>query len=359
MDPFIFKLIASGIVAFLAVAGILPRMRRLAIRNGFVDMPGGRKDHEEIVPPIGGLVVFPVFTVLALAAGMDLNAYWPLLTALALILMVGALDDYLDIKASFKFFIQFVAALLIVVKGGVVVESLGDFFGTGPLELGIAAIPFTVFCVMLLINAINMMDGLDGLAGGMGTIILFWMLVAEIFNDVTGKGTAIFLVLLIGALGGFLISNMRTPFNKRAKVFLGDSGSMALGLILAWFSIRLSQPPHHTLVPISVAWIVALPVIDAFGLFMIRIFSGRHPFSADRLHFHHRFIHAGVPPGKATVIILVTGFVLGLTGFLGTIWDAPEYLLTYAWIGLLGLHTFFTVKSEKFITFLTEVFGTR
>ncbi len=356
MEPDIFKSLIAAFIAFLAVVVLVPSFRLLAVNSGFVDRPGGRKDHEELVPPIGGLLIFPVYVILALAAGMDIEAYWPLISAIMLLGITGALDDYMDIKASVKFLIQFIAAFLIVVPGGAVIDNLGNLFGTGPLTTGFAALPFTIFCVMLLINAVNMMDGLDGLAGGNGLAVLFWLAVALTVSGEAGM-QLVYVLLLAGTLAGFLYYNIRSPVNRRATVFLGDSGSMALGLVLAWFCIKLSQPPHQALAPISVAWIIALPVIDAFGLFVIRIFSGRHPFSADRLHFHHNFVHAGLSAGKSTMLILATGFLLGLAGYAGVLAGIPKYVLTYAWIVLLVLHTLLKLNSQHFISFLEKLFS--
>jgi UDP-GlcNAc:undecaprenyl-phosphate GlcNAc-1-phosphate transferase len=355
MEPSLFSLFNLGVIAFLTVCVLLPGFCRIAVRNGFVDRPGGRKEHERKVPPIGGLVIFPVFIILAFVAGMDIREYWPLITALALLLITGAMDDKMDVKASVKFFIQFVAAFLIVVPGGTVIGTLGCFLWPQPLYTGFMGIPFTIFCVMLLINAINMMDGLDGLAGGKSFIILLWLAVAAGMSGNAGN-QLLYIVLLMGTLGGFLYYNMRSPITKKAKVFLGDSGSMALGLVLAWFAIRLAQSPYHAVTPISVAWILALPVIDAFGLFVIRIASGRHPFSADRLHFHHHFINAGIPAGQSTLLILAIGYVFGLIGYGGFYIGVPEFYLTYAWIALLATHTFLTVRSKDFIAFLEKAF---
>ncbi len=359
MEPTLLKLVSLAVISFFAVALMLPRFRRLAARSGFVDRPGGRKDHEAVVPPIGGLVIFPVFIILALAAGMDIGEYGPLLAALGLILVTGSLDDYMDINANLRFFIHFIAAFLIVVPGGAEIRTLGNFFGFGTLSLSWMGAPFTIFCVMLLINAFNMMDGLDGLAGGKGVIVLVWLVVAEGIGGNTGGEQIAYMVLLMGAIGGFLFSNMRTPINKKAKVFLGDSGSMALGLVAAWFCIRLSQPPAQAMPPIVVAWILSVPVIDAFALFTIRLSSGRHPFSADRLHFHHHFVHAGLSPGQATCVILIIGYLLGLAGYAGAYFGLPEYVLTYAWIMLLAIHTLITFNSVKFISFLARNFVSR
>src|SRR5690606_15367016 len=102
----------------------------------------------------------------------------------------------------------------------------------------------------------------------------------------------------MGALAGFLVYNLRTPLRKQAAVFMGDAGSMALGLVVAWFAMSLAQEPHVVFAPISVAWILALPIIDICAQFNRRVREGRHPFSPDRGHFHHHFRHAGISSGQ-------------------------------------------------------------
>lgn len=162
--------------------------------------------------------------------------------------------------------------------------------------------------------------------------------------------------LLAAALAGFLFYNMRHPLRDKACVFLGDTGSMALGLIIAWFCIHISQGEGAALTPISIAWVIALPIIDAFGLFAMRIYEGRHPFSADLRHFHHHFIHAGFPVGESTFMILSLGTTLGAVGFLASVLNWPEIIMTFFWILLWIGHAILVIKSHRFIQFLEHIF---
>ena len=315
-------LIFLPLLAFFLVLAAIPPARRLALRYDFVDAPGGRKHHEDPVPPIGGLVVFPVFMLLSVLAGADLQSYWPLYLGLAILLFTGAVDDLEQVNAWAKFFVQIAVAALVVIAGQARLYSLGDLFGFGNLELGWMSIPFSMAAVVLLINAINLMDGLDGLAAGKGFIVLGWLVLACFL---AGEGAASAVILpLLGALAGFLFYNMRHPLRDRACVFLGDAGSLGLGLTLAWFCIGLAQEPDPILVPISVAWILALPIMDACGQFFRRVREGRHPFSPDRGHFHHHFIHAGMKVGQATPAILGVGVLLGAVGVFGVTLGVPQ-----------------------------------
>ncbi len=339
-------------IAFLAVLAVIPPLRRLAVALDFTDKPGGRKTHEGSVPLIGGLIIFPIFMAGSFLAGVDWSAYWPLFAALALVLITGAFDDRAHIRPWIKFTVQFVAAFLIVLPGGAQVHELGYLFGFGEIGLGVMSVPFSVFCVVLLINAINLMDGLDGLAAGKSFVVLLWLMLA---CALAGEWPPFWtMAVLMGALAGFLFYNMRHPFRDKASIFLGDAGSMSLGLVLAWYVIGLTQEPDPVLVPISVAWIVALPVIDACGQFFRRIKDGRHPFSPDRGHFHHHFVHAGIPIGHSTALILLIGFILGGIGYGGVLIGIPVPVLTFGWIALLAAHMVLSLKPEGFIRLLSR-----
>lgn len=335
------------IAAFLAVAALIPAARKLACAKGFVDRPGGRKKHEDEVPPVGGLVIFPVFMIVAALAGMDAQTMW-FFAALALLLAVGALDDRHQLPPRVKFAAQIIAALLIVIPGGATVATLGNLFGTGPTWLGWGGTIFAAVAAVLLINAVNLMDGIDGLAGGIGFFILFWLAAAS--GDVHAP-------ILMGGLGGFLLYNMRRPGRAKASIFLGDAGSLALGLSLAWFSIHLSQGVGATIRPASVAWLLALPIYDTCGQFARRVRQGRHPFDPDHDHFHHHFLYAGFTPGQAAAIILSISFVFGMIGVCGAAAGVPDYVLGYVWFAGLLAHIYMSMRPHRFRRLLLRLRG--
>lgn len=342
--------------ALLAVVLLLPLAIRLARNTGFVDLPGGRKKHEDAVPPIGGLVVFPVFALCAYLAGVDLQSWGGYFAALALLLVIGGRDDCRPVRPVIKFAAQFIAAYLIVVPGGAQIIGMGNILGFGDLWLGWMTIPFSVVAVVLLINAINLMDGLDGLAGGVGFVAALLIAICAVMGgSLAGAGAA---TLLMAVLAGFLFYNMRAPWRPRAIVFLGDSGSLALGLTLAWLAITLSQPGHPpAILPMSVAWILALPIFDICGQFARRISQGRHPFDADHNHFHHHFINAGLPVGRATMAIIAIGFFSGMIGVLGMKYNIPQAWLSWPWIVSLLLHIYLSMRPHRFRRLIQRVRG--
>ncbi|MFP4313982.1 MAG: MraY family glycosyltransferase [Alphaproteobacteria bacterium] len=341
------------IIAFAAVLLCVPVARELGIALGLTDKPGGRKNHDEEVPLVGGLVIFPVFMICGMFAGFDIVAYLPLYLGLTMILITGALDDRFHISAWVRFFIQFLAAGLIVIVGDARLYHLGNLFGFGNLGLDFMSIPFSIIAVVLFVNAINLMDGLDGLAAGKSAVVLGWLMLACAF---AGQWPPFFaMAVLMGCILGFLFYNMRHPLRSRASIFLGDAGSLSLGLVLAWYCIGLAREPDPVVVPITIAWIIALPVIDACGQFYRRVKEGRHPFDADRGHFHHHFVHAGIPVGRSTVLILAWGVALGAIGYFGIHYGLPQYVLTIGWIILLFSHMALSYKPQRFIRLLSRL----
>lgn len=343
------------LAAFALGALLVALARRHAKALGFVDAPdapGGRKTHENRVPPVGGLVVVPVALVVSLAAGMSWEAVWPLVAGVGLLLAAGAWDDARGLAPWLKFLIQIAAAGVMVVGGDLRIENLGDLFGAGPIHFGRWAVPFTLFCAVLLINAVNMIDGLDGLAGGIVLIALVWFALAcLLYGDSLPAG---FMAIWAGAVAGFLIFNMRNPWRRKASVFLGDSGSMALGLALAWFAIGLSQSgtPEPMIRPIGVAWILTVPVMDAFALFVGRALRGRHPFEADRRHLHHRFVDAGLSPGRVSAGLLAFSFLCGGAGVLFARVGVPEWVMTALWTALVLGNAAIGLKHQSFVRYI-------
>jgi UDP-GlcNAc:undecaprenyl-phosphate GlcNAc-1-phosphate transferase len=196
------------------------------------------------------------------------------------------------------------------------------------------------------------MDGLDGLAGGIGFQVMAWLLFCAAGQDAALVRPA---AILAGALAGFLVWNMRAPWRKKAAVFLGDSGSLALGLALAWFTIEFSQPLHPVIHPVTVAWLLALPIYDTCGQFARRVSQGRHPFDADSGHFHHHFIYAGFTPGQATASIHAIAFVMAAFGVFAPRLGAPDFVAGYLWFALLLAHIYMSMRPHRFRRILSRL----
>ncbi len=340
-------------MAAFVVMALVPIIAPWAIKKGFVDHPGGRKKHDAPVPHIGGFLIVLSFIGCHSYFIGQLALYWPLYLGLFMLVLIGMIDDHYEINAWAKFGTQFTAAILIVVFGGAELHHLGNLFGFGLTGLGPFSIFFSVIAVVLLINAINLMDGIDGLAGGQGFIVFFWLFVASIMAGMLFDHAGLFIIG--GAVFGFLVYNMRTPFRRKASIFLGDAGSTALGLIIGWYAIHLASGEVLALPPISVAWILALPIMDTCAQFNRRVRAGRDPFAPDRGHFHHHFLDAGLTPACANAYILLIVFITGGVGVLGSQLDVPEWALCGLWIVIILTHMWMSLKPERYVMFIRRV----
>jgi UDP-GlcNAc:undecaprenyl-phosphate GlcNAc-1-phosphate transferase len=216
------------------------------------------------------------------------------------------------------------------------VQQLGNLFGFGPLNLYEWAIPFSVVCALGVINAINMVDGLDGTAGGVSVVATLALAYAALAQGLALQG--LFLLLLGAAICGFLFWNMPYPgVRNQARVFMGDSGSMMLGLALCWFSIDLTQGQGRSLPPIVCMWILAVPLLDMARVMFVRMRKRISMFEADREHLHHLLLERGVPAYAATWILMSIAGIGAAIG-LGA-WRAgvPDWLMSYAFIVLFAI----------------------
>lgn len=345
MDALPYQFLAlAGFFVTLAVFWVL---RPVAVKVGLVDEPGGRKQHEGAIPLIGGLVIISVFFVLGLVAQLhEAINFLPLMGGVLFLLSVGVLDDKVHVQPWVRFVIQIWISCYIVIFCGAEIENLGNLLGFGDIDLGYIAKPFSVVCLVLLMNAINMMDGLDGLAGGFMAIVLGWLMMIYAQHDYNFHSLSV--LLLLAPLGAFLFLNMRHPLREKASVFLGDAGSLSLGLLVGFFAISAAkgQGAEFILPPVSIIWLVGVPVIDAFSLFFVRLKKGGHPFEADRLHLHYKLVDRGLTPKQATYALLALTFVFCAVGYFGSIWGVPEYILTYSWTLILAGYTAYNLKHD-------------
>lgn len=332
------RLIFHALLAFALTAFLSHFLRRPALRIGLVDVPGGRKQHAGEIPVVGGIAMFCGFTFSLLGIGQLDSLNLSLVCALALMVMVGALDDMHDLSARHKFTAQIIGALFMTSWAGIHVSQIGNLLGFGPLGLYNWAIPFTVVCVLGVINAVNMLDGLDGLAGSVCGGALLWMVVAA---GMSGLEMPLWIaVLMLSAVAGFLLLNLRLPWQAHAKVFMGDAGSMMLGFALVWLAVDLSQGAGRTLPSIVAVWVLALPLADMARVMLTRILRGQSPFLADRIHLHHLLIARGFSNNRVVMTMAGLSVAGGGIGIGSWALGVPEYALFYAFMILLAVYCF-------------------
>lgn len=297
---------------------------RLAPSLGLVDEPGGRKAHARVVPLVGGISIFVGLLASTYIAGIGSNiAYF--LAALGLVIAVGVWDDAKEISPRLKFAVQIAAALVMVYGADVELHSVGDLLGWRPIGLSILAVPLSVFAAVGVVNAVNMVDGMDGLGGSIVFIAFAWYAAVA-----AGSGLELQLdtaLIFCGAIAGFLIFNLRFPWQPHARVFLGDAGSLMTGFALGWFAIDLTQGPGRTFPPIAALWVLLLPLADCVSLMSRRIRARKSPFVADSHHLHHYLLARGFTHQQTLGIMVGASFLFGAVGYFGWRFEVPEAVL--------------------------------
>ena len=298
----------NGITAFVFAALMAfvttPIVRVLAYRIGAVDVPkDNRRMHKVPMPRLGGLAVAFSFVVSVFLFYEISNAVLGMLIGAFLIILIGIIDDVYRIRAVIKFVVMLVAAG-VVVSQGVIIEQI-HIFGEW-VQFGHFAIPLTILWIVGLTNAVNLIDGLDGLSCGISTISAISLLAVTIL--IGDFKIALLIAMLAGACIGFL------PFNKNpAKIFIGDTGAMFLGFVLAVVSIQGVFKVHAVATFIIPFLILGVPIFDTVFAAFRRILTGRSPFSADRGHLHHRLIDMGFNQTQSVRILYAVSAILGIS----------------------------------------------
>lgn len=312
------SLALSFLAATLITALCIPQIIRLSRKYKLVDNPDQRKMHKVPIPTLGGIGFFTGFIVLSLFWMIVLGnlSDFVLFIALLVLFVTGIFDDLTDMRALVKFGIQIVVALIISYFG-FRVESLFGIFGIYEMPVW-AQYAFSVLLLTGLTNAFNLIDGIDGLAGGLAFINSLIMGAILLLQGNVIYGTLA--ISFAGALFGFLIFN----FNP-AKIFMGDTGSLIVGFLMAIFGIvilKAGAPLHpwfqdHTsAITIVVVGILLLPVYDTLRVFAERILKKSSPFKPDKTHVHHLLIETGANHKKAVFILYTTNILIIVAAFL-------------------------------------------
>lgn len=298
-------LIYTSILATLLATVLVVALRPLAIRLELVDKPDDRKLHKGDVPLIGGPVIWLV-VMLGIFAFLP-ETPWTLIFATAMLVILGVVDDREPVSAKLKLVFHFAAAAFLTIGDGGIITNIGlwpDILGNPDYrEFHVA---FTVLAIAVSINAFNFIDGIDGLSASMALLAFTHINISfNIMHGETPDAFAFYSVLISGSLAGFLLFNLQV-FNGR-KIFLGDSGSMLIGLLVAFALINASQKgavAGPKIPPSLCLWLIAIPLTDMLTIIMRRLLSGRSPMAPDRTHLHHILMTAGFS-GRRTLLVMI------------------------------------------------------
>jgi UDP-GlcNAc:undecaprenyl-phosphate GlcNAc-1-phosphate transferase len=347
---------------FLAItvlsAGLSLALVPAARKLGLVDQPGARKVHESATPLTGGPAIYLTLSAFLAWHFSDDVFVQALLVGGTLIFLAGLADDRDHLSPLVRFIVQVVACLIVVYHGGVYLLDFGRLFTSDVLELRHGAVPLTIFAAMGVINAFNMIDGLDGLSGGIFMVAAAGL---AMYAGFAGAGQLhwILLAALFSVLG-FMLLNARFPWNSRARVFLGDSGSTFLGFILAWCFIALgsdlNEIGQRAYIPMTAVWLFAVPLLDTASLIWRRWRAGQSAMSADQNHLHHAFLRAGYTTGETwlnVMLMALAGAILG-AGF--ELSGLPDYLSFWCFLACAIAYYFYMRRTWAIQRFLGRDF---
>lgn len=332
--------LANLLIAFVVTGASIFALKPVAVRIGLVDIPGGRKTHADATPLVGGLGIFLGILAMAIVTPGMLASYAPFLSLSALILFIGTVDDAKELTPHVRMTGHALVALAMAVVAEVQLNSLGELVPGIPLQLGVLAIPITIFATVGVINAINMADGIDGLSGGLVIVALgFIALMALGGGDLN---LANFCVVGICTIMAFLTLNFRRPFKLKALVYLGDAGSTMLGFMLAWLLIDSSQRAEPIFAPVYALWFLAVPLFDTVNLLIKRPLRGISPFTPGTDHLHHNLMQRGLKVEQVVALLLLVALIMGGVGLLSIRLGASQSLMFQLFIALFAIYFLFS-----------------
>ncbi len=318
----IFQIVLGGLVAFILVFMSIPTILKVAYSKNLFDEPSKRRVHKGRVPTLGGLAIFfgILFTYSFYLDWFDYRAIPYLIPSLLIIFSIGIKDDIMVTAPIMKLMGQVIAALIIVGFGDLRITDFHGFFGLRPDYF--VSLAFSLLFLVFIVNGFNLIDGVDGLAAITGIVSItgfsFWFFInGEFVLPVLGA-------IVNGSLLAFLYFNV---LSKSQKIFMGDTGSLLIGFIVAVFAIRfmefnlepLRPALNYTMIsaPAVALAILILPVIDTVRVFFLRLSKGQSPFAADKTHIHHRLLTLGFTHiqvalllGSVNVLFIVVSYWL-------------------------------------------------
>lgn len=295
-------------VSFVAVAAIHPSLVKLAREKNIVDNPNSRKLQAEPVPVLGGIAIFfgIMLGLVCTCAIVNCSSLFVIFGCMLLMMYLGAMDDVLDISPRLRLVVQIVATLILIYIAGLSLDDFHGLWGIGALPEWVST-PLTIIAVVGIINSLNLIDGVDGLFSTFSTVVC--AIFALIFYRCGNLPLFVLAVASIGAMIPFLLHN---AFGKKSKMFVGDGGSLLMGIVLSVFVMEIVSNPIYervfdrnncAIVPFVFA-VLAVPVFDTLRVMTARIVRGGSPFIGDKTHLHHLFIWLGVSHIGTTLCVV-------------------------------------------------------
>lgn len=343
MSP-LYSLLVSFFLSLLVVSWIHPRLVKIALLKNIVDNPDARKLQRTPVPVLGGVAVFfgIVIGIGSIESAVNSSGLLIVIMAMMAMLYTGTMDDILNLSPALRFLIEILVVLLLIHAGGYCIDDFHGLWGIGRIPRWIA-VPLTVVASVGIINAINLIDGVNGLSSGF--CILACMMFGTLFYLSGDMKMTLLAVVSVGALIPFFFHNV---FGKTSKMFIGDGGTLVMGIIMSIFVIEILQSGSLCaayvgesigLIPFALA-VLCIPVFDTLRVMSTRILKGTSPFHPDKTHLHHMFIELGASHMATTLAILSLNVSVVLCWWLLAVSGAPIDVQLYAVAGMSLLATF-------------------
>jgi len=361
MNQEILYVISSFVVSMVCGMICIPTIIDFCVKKKLYDLPNGRKIHKCGVPRLGGVCFLPSMFLALLFAMVAFNnismidhvvemSTWSctFFVSLMLIFVVGFLDDLLGLGAWTKFLVQTLAAVLLPVSG-LYINNLYGLFGVYEIPYLVGA-PFTVLVIVFINNAINLIDGIDGLAGGLSLLALAGFLFC--FAKIGLWAYCILIAGLMGVLVSFLYFNVFGKPENHRKVFMGDTGSLTLGFILAFLLVKYSMDnpvviPYRSDSLLFSCTLLIVPVFDVFRVVLVRLAHRRPLFDADKNHIHHKLMRAGLGQHGALLAILGLALFYVFFNFVVSNWLSFTFVLLFDIVIWLFFHCMVNVSIKK------------
>ena len=338
----------SIVLTFFITIFCILLLRPLALRLNLIDTPNIRKQHQGNIPLIGGLAMLMGLLVGLLTLSISLQNYRSFIAGSTLLVFVGMLDDFQELSPKSRFFAQIAAVLLMIFWGNVCIKHLGNLIFFKDIYLGyFTDLIVTLIAGLGIINAINMIDGIDGLAG---TLVLVELILLICGAVITQQFSAVLILLLLAScVLGFLCFNFPFFARAHAKIFMGDAGSMFLGFGLTWFLIELSQSKIKPITPVTMLWIMSIPLFDATAVMLHRLIKGQSMVFSDRQHGHHVLSSLKFSSLQINILFGCTNFVLGLIGLCAFYYQFNESIQFISFLILFVIYFFIVNYCRNFL----------
>jgi UDP-GlcNAc:undecaprenyl-phosphate GlcNAc-1-phosphate transferase len=342
-------IIATAVTAFLFAFLAIKFFNPVAIEIGLVDKPCERKQHSGHIPLIGGISIFLAVlaaSLLWLPNTLELRMY---LIASAMMVFIGALDDKFDLRVRVRIVGQIIIASLMIYGVGGYISNLGNIFGFGDVTLGPVGIVFTYVSIIVVINAYNMIDGIDGLIGSLSINTFTSIAILFIMSGQTNYLS--YPLILATATVPYLMFNLgffEKFFKKECKkIFMGDAGSMFVGLSVIWLLTMGTQGEQASFRPVTALWICAIPLMDMLAIVVRRYKNGKSPFKPDRDHLHHILQRAGLTSRQALISISTAAVAMSIIGLVGEYCKVPDVVMLTGFIFTFAFYVMVIKKITK------------